>query len=74
MAHNIILKEVYEISENDIEFALPDCYFVLERGSTEVQIYKIAIDDKGLCKNHSSCHKIKPTLDLWVGYMDLYIG
>jgi len=58
------LAKVYEISENDAEFALQIVTLFLEEVPAEMKIIKNAIEEKEYTKTHEACHKIKPTLDL----------
>lgn len=62
MALQYNLAKVYEISENDIEFALQIVTLFLEEVPAEIKSIKVAIEEKDY--TYSSCHKIKPTLDL----------
>lgn len=64
MALQYNLAKVYEISENDIEFALQIVTLFLEEVPAEIKSIKCAIDDNDYARTYSSCHKIKPTLDL----------
>ena len=60
MALQYNLAKVYEISENDIEFALQIVTLFLEEVPAEIK----SIAEKDYTRTYSSCHKIKPTLDL----------
>ncbi|WP_396161302.1 histidine kinase [Flavobacterium sp.] len=64
MALQYNLAKVYEISENDIEFALQIVTLFFEEVPAEIRAIKIAIDEKDFNKAYASSHKIKPTLDL----------
>lgn len=64
MALQYNLAKVYEISENDIEFALQIVTLFFEEVPAEIRAIKIAIDEKDYNKAYASSHKIKPTLDL----------
>ena len=63
MALQYNLAKVYEISENDIEFALQIVTLFFEEVPAEIRAIKIAIDEKDYNKAYASSHKIKPTLD-----------
>ncbi len=64
MALQYNLSKVYEISENDIDFALQIVKLFIEEVPDEIKSIKLAIELKNYSKAYSSCHKIKPTLDL----------
>jgi ABC-type Fe3+-citrate transport system substrate-binding protein len=64
MALHYNLAKVYEISENDTDFALQIVTLFLEEVPAEMKIIKDTIEDKDFTKIYASCHKIKPTLDL----------
>jgi hypothetical protein len=64
MALQYNLSKVYEISENDNEFALQIATLFLEEVPYEIQEMKDAIELKDYDKTYASAHKIKPTLDL----------
>ena len=64
MALQYNLAKVYEISENDIEFALQIVTLFLEEVPAEIKSIKDVIAEKDYTRTYSSCHKIKPTLDL----------
>ncbi|TAF08595.1 MAG: histidine kinase [Flavobacteriia bacterium] len=64
MALQYNLAKVYEISENDIEFALQIVTLFFEEVPAEIRAIKIAIEEKDFDKAYASSHKIKPTLDL----------
>ena len=64
MALQYNLSKVYEISENDNEFALQIATLFLDEVPFEIQEMKNAIELKDYAKTYASAHKIKPTLDL----------
>ena len=64
MALQYNLSKVYEISENDNEFALQIASLFLEEVPFEIQEMKSAIEQKDYSQTYASAHKIKPTLDL----------
>jgi HPt (histidine-containing phosphotransfer) domain-containing protein len=64
MALHYNLSKVYEISENDKEFALQIVSLFLEEVPVEVESIKEGIENKDYQKTYGSAHKIKPTLDL----------
>lgn len=64
MALQYNLAKVYEISENDIEFALQIVTLFFEEVPAEIKSIKVAIEEKDYTRTYASCHKIKPTLDL----------
>jgi hypothetical protein len=64
MALQYNLAKVYEISENDIEFALQIVTLFFEEVPAEIRSIKVAIEEKDYTRTYASCHKIKPTLDL----------
>ncbi len=64
MALQYNLAKVYEISENDTEFALQIVTLFLEEVLAEMKSIKTAIEEKDYSKTYAACHKIKPTLDL----------
>lgn len=64
MALQYNLSKVYEISENDKEFALQILSLFLQEVPIEIKIIKEAIEDKQYDKCYAAAHKIKPTLDL----------
>ena len=64
MALQYNLAKVYEISENDTQFALQIVTLFLEEVPIEIKSIKDAIEDKEYAKTYAACHKIKPTLDL----------
>ena len=64
MALQYNLSKVYEISENDKDFALKIVSLFLEEVPVEIQSMKNAIELKDYTQVYASAHKIKPTLDL----------
>ncbi len=64
MALQYNLSKVYEISENDSDFALQIVSLFLEEVPVEIQSMKNAIELKDYTQTYASAHKIKPTLDL----------
>lgn len=64
MALQYNLSKVYEISENDNEFAVQIVSLFLEEVPVEIQYMKNAIELKNYSQAYASAHKIKPTLDL----------
>lgn len=64
MALQYNLSKVYEISENDSDFALQIVSLFLEEVPGEIQSMKSAIELKDYTQVYASAHKIKPTLDL----------
>lgn len=64
MALQYNLSKVYEISENDNDFALQIVSLFLEEVPVEIQSMKNAIELKDYTQVYASAHKIKPTLDL----------
>jgi HPt (histidine-containing phosphotransfer) domain-containing protein len=64
MALQYNLAKVYEISENDIEFALQIANLFLQEVPDELKSIKEGIDEKDYTKVYSAAHKIKPSLDL----------
>ena len=64
MALQYNLAKVYEISENDTEFALQIVTLFLEEVPAEMKSIKTAIEEKDYTRTYAACHKIKPTLDL----------
>ena len=67
MALQYNLAKVYEISENDTEFALQIVTLFLEEVPAEMKSIKTAIEEKDYTRTYAACHKIKPTLDLLSG-------
>ena len=64
MPINYNLSKVYELSENDTDFALTIISLYLEEVPAEVKIMKEGIEEKDYEKAYQVAHKIKPTLDL----------
>lgn len=64
MALQYNLSKVYEISENDNDFALQIVTLFLEEVPVEIKSMKEAIELKDYSRTYASAHKIKPTLDL----------
>ncbi|MEZ4854677.1 histidine kinase [Flavobacterium sp.] len=58
------LAKIYEISENDYEFALQVVSSFLEEVPIEIDLIKTGISEKDYNKVYASAHKIKPSLDL----------
>lgn len=63
------LSKVYELSDNDNEFALNIVSLFLEEVPHEVKLMKDWIEDKNHEQVYQVAHKIKPTLDLLCMYM-----
>lgn len=64
MALHYNLAKVYEISENDTEFAHQIVTLFLEEVPVELKQIKHSIENKDYGLTYSACHKIKPSLDL----------
>ncbi len=64
MALQYNLSKVYEISENDIEFAHQVVMLFLEEVPIEIESMKIGINEKDYFRVYTSAHKIKPSFDL----------
>lgn len=64
MALQYNLAKVYEISENDTDFALQIVTLFLEEVPIEIKAMKEAIEEKNYDLTYAAAHKIKPTLDL----------
>jgi len=64
MAIHYNLSKVYEISDNDTEFAQQIINLFVEEVPQELNSIKEGIDEKDYAKTYASSHKIKPTLDL----------
>ena len=64
MALQYNLAKVYEISENDTEFALQIVTLFLEEVPAEISSIKAAIKEQDYTRAYAASHKIKPTLDL----------
>ncbi|MBQ0117000.1 MAG: Hpt domain-containing protein [Flavobacterium sp.] len=58
------LSKVYELSDNDQEFALHIMALFLEEVPVEIKNIKEGIEEKDFTKVYAASHKIKPTLDL----------
>ncbi|MFD2891554.1 Hpt domain-containing protein [Flavobacterium chuncheonense] len=64
MALQYNLSKVYEISENDVEFAYQIVNLFLSEVPDEVKSMKVGIKEKDYTRVYTSAHKIKPSLDL----------
>lgn len=64
MALQYNLSKVYEISENDIDFATQVVKLFLEEVPNELNSIKVAISEKDFHRAYTCAHKIKPSLDL----------
>ncbi len=64
MALHYNLSKVYEISDNDTEFAQQIINLFVEEVPLEMKAIKEGIEEKDYSKTYASSHKIKPTLDL----------
>ena len=64
MALHYNLSKVYEISDNDTEFAQQIINLFVEEVPLEMKAIKEVIEEKDYSKTYASSHKIKPTLDL----------
>ncbi|MBD3724252.1 MAG: histidine kinase [Flavobacteriaceae bacterium] len=64
MALQYNLSKVYEISENDIDFAFQIVNLFLEEVPAEIKSMKVGIEEKDYTRVYTSAHKIKPSLDL----------
>jgi ABC-type Fe3+-citrate transport system substrate-binding protein len=64
MALQYNLAKVYEISENDTDFALQIVNLFLEEVPTEISYIKDGIAEKDFTRVYTASHKIKPSLDL----------
>ena len=64
MALHYNLAKVYEISENDTDFAQQILVLFLEEVPSEIKNIKNGIKKKDFKKTYAAAHKIKPTLDL----------
>jgi ABC-type Fe3+-citrate transport system substrate-binding protein len=64
MALQYNLAKVYEISENDTDFALQIVNLFLEEVPTEIGYIKDGIAEKDFTRVYTASHKIKPSLDL----------
>lgn len=64
MALQYNLSKVYEISENDVEFAYQIVNLFLSEVPDEIKSMKVGIEEKDYTRVYTSAHKIKPSLDL----------
>ncbi|MCU0350032.1 MAG: histidine kinase [Flavobacterium sp.] len=64
MALQYNLAKVYEISENDKDFALQIVHLFLEEVPEEISSIKAGIEEKDYSRTYAASHKIKPSLDL----------
>lgn len=64
MALQYNLAKVYEISENDTEFALQIVNLFLMEVPVEIKSIKVGIEEKDYLRAYAAAHKIKPSLDL----------
>lgn len=64
MALQYNLSKVYEISENDVEFALQIVNLFLQEVPDEIRSIKVGIEEKDYSRTYAAAHKIKPSLDL----------
>lgn len=64
MALQYNLSKVYEISENDTEFAVQIVNLFLSEVPDEIKSIKVGIDEKDYTRIYAASHKIKPSLDL----------
>lgn len=64
MALQYNLAKVYEISENDIQFALQIVSLFLQEVPDELKSIKVGIQEKDYSRVYAAAHKIKPSLDL----------
>lgn len=64
MALQYSLAKVYEISENDYEFAFQVVSLFLEEVPIEIDSMKVGISEKDYSRVYACAHKIKPSLDL----------
>lgn len=64
MALHYNLSKVYEISDNDTDFAQQIINLFVEEVPQELKSIKEGIEEKDYPKTYASSHKIKPTLDL----------
>jgi HPt (histidine-containing phosphotransfer) domain-containing protein len=64
MAIHYNLSKVYEISDNDTDFAQQIINLFVEEVPNELNAIREGIDEKDYAKTYASSHKIKPTLDL----------
>lgn len=64
MALQYNLSKVYEISENDVDFAYQIVNLFLEEVPVEIKSIKVGVEEKDYTRVYTSAHKIKPSLDL----------
>lgn len=64
MALQYNLSKVYEISENDTDFALQIVTLFLAEVPSEIASIKMGIEEKDYTRVYAAAHKIKPSLDL----------
>ncbi|MEW5676132.1 histidine kinase [Flavobacterium enshiense] len=64
MAIHYNLSKVYEISDNDTDFAQQIINLFVEEVPHELKLIREGIEEKDYPKTYASSHKIKPTLDL----------
>jgi HPt (histidine-containing phosphotransfer) domain-containing protein len=64
MALQYNLSKVYEISENDTDFAHQIVTLFLDEVPNEITSIKMGIEEKDYSRVYSAAHKIKPSLDL----------
>ncbi|MGV7105655.1 Hpt domain-containing protein [Flavobacterium sp. U410] len=64
MALQYNLSKVYEISENDRDFAFQIVSLFLDEVPVEIKSMKVGIEEKDFSRVYASAHKIKPSLDL----------
>lgn len=64
MALQYNLSKVYEISENDNDFALQIVSLFLSEVPDEIASIKMGIEEKDYMRTYAASHKIKPSLDL----------
>jgi len=63
------LSKIYELSDNDNEFALTIVSLFLQEVPLEVKAMKSAIENKNYELVYQAAHKIKPSLDLLCLFM-----
>ena len=68
MPINYNLSKVYELSDNDNDFALTIVSLFLDEVPHEVKSMKEEIEEKNYEQVYQAAHKIKPTLDLLCMY------
>ncbi|UYW01511.1 histidine kinase [Flavobacterium agricola] len=69
MPLNYNLSKVYELSDNDNEFAVTIVSLFLDEVPAEVKMIKAGIENKDYQQVYQAAHKIKPTLDLLCMYL-----